>query len=174
MQVHRASAPVVCYAGRMTNAELPNYKFRGARALVLMHERELRAFLPVWRRALVAGMALPKTDDPSYASHPALLHHVLRCPRSYMVWICGKLGLPDPGIEEPPPVERIESEADRFLSHVLERWRLPLAGVEEKRFDEVYPSYWGVQMAVESMLEHAVTHPMRHAFQLEELMRPAR
>jgi hypothetical protein len=164
----------MCYTGRMADAELQNYRYRGARALVLMHEREMRAFLPVWRSALGAGTTLPKTDDPNYASLQALLHHVLRCPRSYMVWICGKLGLPDPGIDEPPPVERIESEADSFLSHVLERWRLPLAGLEERRFDEVFPSYWGVQMAIESMLEHAVVHPMRHAFQLEELMKAAR
>jgi uncharacterized damage-inducible protein DinB len=157
----------------MADAELLNYRCRGARALVLMHDREMRAFLSVWRRAREAGTALPETDDPSYVSLQALLHHVLCCPRSYMTWICGKLGLPDPGIDEPPPVERIEKEADRFLSHVLERWRPPLAGLEEKRFDEVFPSYWGVQMSIESMLEHAVVHPLRHVFQLEELMKAA-
>jgi uncharacterized damage-inducible protein DinB len=163
-----------CYPFRMSDAGLQVYRYRGARALVLMHEREMRGFLPVWRRARAAGTALPKTDDPSFESLQTLLLHVLRCPRSYMVWICEKLGLPGPGIDEPPPVERIERDADSFLSHVLERWRSPLAAVEEKRFDEVFPSRWGVQTSVESMLEHAVVHPMRHVLQLEELMGGAR
>ena len=149
---------------------LDGYRYRGARVLVLLHERELRACLGAWRRAAKAGVALPRTDDPNYASLHTLLHHILRCPRSYMVWMSGKLGLPDPGIEEPPPVDAVEREAERYLEHVLTRWRLPLAGVEEKRFDEVFPSNWGVPMSIESMLEHAVVHPMRHAAQLEELM----
>ena len=137
-------------------------------------DREMRAFLSVWHRANEAATVLPRTDDPNYVSMSALLYHVLRCPRSYMIWMCEKLGLPDPGIDEPPAADRIEAEAGRFLSHVLDRWRLPLAGVEEKRFDEVYPSRWGVPMSIESMLEHAVVHPLRHAFQLEELMGAAR
>jgi len=159
------------YTLHMGDTILQGYVYRGARACVLMHEREMRAFLSVWRRAQETGTALPRTDDPNYLSLPALLHHVLRCPRNYMIWMCEKLGLPDPGIHEPPAVERIEAEADHFLSHVLEQWRLPLAGVDEKRFDEVYPSRWGVPMSLESMLEHAVVHPLRHAFQLKELMR---
>ncbi len=154
----------------MNDNEPRDFRYRGARALVLMHEREMRAFLPVWRRARAAGTTLPKTDDPNYASLPALLLHVVRCPRSYLIWICEKLGLPDPGVEDPPSVERIEQEADRFLSHVLERWRVPLCAPEEKRFEEVFPSRWGVPMSIESMLEHAVVHPLRHVFQLEELM----
>lgn len=158
----------------MSDTGLQGYVYRGARACVLMHGREMRAFLSAWRRAKQDGTALPSAGDPSYVSLPALLHHVLRCPRGYMIWMCEKLGLPDPQIHEPPAVDRIEAEADRFLSHVLDRWRLPLAGVEQKRFDEVYPSRWGVPMSIESMLEHAVVHPLRHAFQLEELMGAAR
>jgi uncharacterized damage-inducible protein DinB len=44
----------------------------------------------------------------------------------------------------------------------------------------VHTSRWGAPMTVEAMLEHAVAHPMRHHFQLEELLakagksRPAR
>jgi uncharacterized damage-inducible protein DinB len=116
------------------------------------------------------GLALPSTADPDYASLEALVFHVLRAARGYMTWICEKLALPDPHIDEQPPLERVEAEAERFLSHLLERWQLPLADIEEKRFDEVHLSRWGVQMSIEAMLEHAVVHPMRHTFQLEELM----
>jgi uncharacterized damage-inducible protein DinB len=158
----------------MSVNDLQGYRYRGARVLVLMHERELTAFLPVWRRARKAGLTLPSTQDPNYASLQSLLYHVLRCPRRYMTWICEKLGLPDPGIDQPPPVERIEEDAERFLLHVLDRWRLPLAHLDEERFGEIHVSYWGEQMSIEGMLEHAVVHPMRHAFQLEELMEAGR
>lgn len=33
-----------------------------------------------------------------------------------------------------------------------------------------YPSRWKTLYCVDAMLEHAVMHPIRHAFQLEELM----
>jgi uncharacterized damage-inducible protein DinB len=154
----------------MSVEELLEYRYRGARALVLLHERHLQAFLSVWRKAKASGVRLPATKDPNYASLDALLYHMLRAARGYMTWICEKLALPDPGIAEQPAADRIEAEADRFLSHLLARWRMPLAGVEETRFDEIHVSRWGIQMSIESMLEHAVVHPMRHTFQLEELM----
>jgi len=34
-----------------------------------------------------------------------------------------------------------------------------------------YPSRWQTRYAIDSMLEHAVMHPIRHAFQLDELIR---
>ena len=34
-----------------------------------------------------------------------------------------------------------------------------------------YPSEWQTLYSIDSMLEHAVMHPIRHTFQLEELMR---
>ena len=87
--------------------ELAHYQYRGARALVLLHDKELREFLAVWRRARTANLALPATSDPDYASLEALLFHVLRAARGYMTWMCESLGLADPGIEAPPPVERV-------------------------------------------------------------------
>jgi uncharacterized damage-inducible protein DinB len=150
--------------------ELSDYRFRGARALVLLHDAAMREFLPVWMRAKQRGTPLPATTDPSYASLQALLHHVLRASRGYMTWLCEKLGLPDPGIEPAPDADRVEAEAERYLEHLLARWRLPLAEVEEKRFDAIHKARWGEDMSCQSMLEHAVMHPHRHRFQLEELM----
>ena len=150
--------------------ELRDYKWRGARALVLLHDAAMRELLPVWRRAKEKGTALPTTTDASYASLQTLLHHVLRASRGYMTWLCEKLGLPDPGIEPPPEPDRVEAEAERYLEHLLERWRLPLAGVDKERFDAIHKARWGEDISCKAMLEHAVMHPHRHRFQLEELM----
>jgi len=153
----------------MPESELRNYRYRGARALVILHDRAMRELIPVWRRARAAGLRLPATQDPDYVSLAALLHHTLRSSRRYMTWLCEKLGLPEPGIDPPPPVDRVEAEVDRYLDHLLERWRLPLEGVEEQRFFVTFPTNQE-DMSGEAMLEHAVLHPLRHRFQLEELM----
>ena len=151
------------------------FAYRGARALVVLHERELRAFLPVWRSAQASGVPLPVTSDENYASYETLLRHVLRAAARYLAWMCKNLDLPDPGVPEAPPVESIAAEAESYLEHVLERWREPLTSVPEERFeDATHLSNWGVPMTIEAMLEHAVMHPQRHALQLRELMREHR
>jgi hypothetical protein len=150
--------------------DLADYRYRGARALVLLHERFLRELLPVWRRAKAAHVRLPQTTDPDYVSMESLLHHVLRAARGYMTWLCENLGLPDPGIEEAPEPSRVEQEAERYVERLLARWRLPLAGIEEARFAAVHTARWGEELNGERMLEHAVVHPLRHRFQLEELL----
>ncbi|MBI4915131.1 MAG: hypothetical protein HY825_04730 [Acidobacteria bacterium] len=153
--------------------DLQDYRWRGARALVLIHEQSMREFLPVWREAVRWGVRLPTTDDPDYASFPTLLHHVFRASRGYMTWLCEKLELPDPRIEPAPPAEVVERDADRYLEHLLERWRTSLAGVDEARLQPIFKTRWGADISGESMLEHAVVHPLRHRFQLEELMERA-
>ncbi len=150
--------------------ELQNYRYRGARALVLLHGQALRGLLPVWQRAKAAQVRLPSTQDPNYASLESLLHHALRAARGYMTWLCEKLGLPDPGIDPEPEASRVEQEVESYIEHLLARWRLPLADVEETRFQTIHKSRWGEDMSLEGMLEHAVMHPLRHRFQLEELM----
>ncbi len=154
--------------------DLQEYHYRGARALVLLHDRSFREWLPVWRRVVQAGVALPVSKDPSYASLQTLAHHVFRASRGYMTWLCEKLGLPDPGIEPPPEAQVVEREADRYLEHLLERWRRPLVGVEETSFQGTFKTRWGEDMSCEGMLEHAVMHPIRHRFQLEELLEAQR
>ena len=150
--------------------DLSNYRYRGARALVLLHEKALRELLPAWLRAKAARVNLPSTQDADYASLETLLHHGLRAARGYMTWLCEKLGLPDPGINPAPEASRVEQEAESYMEHLLARWRLPLAEVEEARFQSIHKSRWGEDMSLEGMLEHAVMHPLRHRFQLEELM----
>jgi uncharacterized damage-inducible protein DinB len=150
--------------------DLTNYRYRGARALVLLHEKSLRELLPVWRSAKAAQVQLPATNDPDYVSLEAVLSHALRSARGYMTWLCEKLDLPDPGIDQAPDASRVERDAERYIEHLLTRWRLPLAEVEEPRFGAVHKTRWGEDMSCEGMLEHAVMHPVRHRFQLEELL----
>jgi hypothetical protein len=58
------------------------------------------------------------------------------------------------------------------MEHVLERWRAPLSEVSDGRLETPeYPSRWGTRYSIDSMLEHAVMHPIRHAFQLDGLLK---
>jgi hypothetical protein len=139
--------------------------------MILMHEGYLREFVSTWREAKAAEVALPETTDAAYESMDALLGHLLRAARGYMVWMCKVLELPDPGIDPAPSTEIVETEAEAYLEHVLEGWRTPLAEVEEERFYRPeYPSGWKVLYCVDAMMEHAVMHPIRHTYQLRELM----
>ena len=152
--------------------ELKEYKYRGARAMVLLHEHHMREYLETWKAAKSSGAKLPQTDSPDYVSFDTLLRHALRASRGYMVWMCEKLELPDPQIRPTPEVDVIETEADDYLEHLLESWRNPLVNIEEERFYKPeHKTRWGVSYCIDAMLEHAVMHPIRHSFQLRELMR---
>ncbi len=148
---------------------LDNYRYGGARALVMLHEQQLTKFLATWKTAHVAGVVIPATDDPNYASLESVLWHVLACAGSYMSWMCKVLELPDPEIRPAPEVEVIADQADDYLSHLIERWLTPLAEVSEDSFyHPEYTSAWNVAYCIDAMLEHAVMHPLRHRFQLEQ------
>ncbi len=152
--------------------ELTKYQYRGARTLILLHERYLRKFLDLWRFAKRSNLALPQTEDPNYASFDALLRHVFWCARTYMVWICEVLELDEPEIKPTPETDTIDAEAEKYLEHLLQQWQIPLAGISEERFYKPeYTSKWQINYCIDAMLEHAVMHPQRHSFQLLELMK---
>jgi len=149
----------------------PPHRYHGARSMILLHEQYLRAFLDTWRRAQAAGLRLPDTSDPSYASMQSLLRHVLRAARGYMVWMCEKLELPDPAIEPTPDDADIESTAAAYIEHLVERWASPLAQVDQASFErQEYKSRWGTLYCIDAMMEHAVMHPLRHEYQLRMLL----
>lgn len=147
------------------------YRSRAVRALVRLHEEHLRRFVSTWRLALAASVTLPATQDPAYASLGALGRHVLSAAAGYMIWMCEALGLPDPGIRPAPDATAIIQDAEDYMAHVLERWLNPLREVADDRLETPeYPSRWKTRYCIDSMLEHAVMHPIRHAFQLNELL----
>jgi uncharacterized damage-inducible protein DinB len=155
----------------MSSKSLQIYRYNGARSLVLLHEEHLESCLKTWQESIRIGIELPKTDDKDYKSLDALLRHILRAARGYMTWMCDKLNLSVPEIEKTPEVDLIEAKADEYVSHLLEKWRLPLADITEDKFHTpTYTSRWGVDYCIDAMLEHAVMHPIRHEFQLRHLI----
>ncbi len=151
--------------------DLIKYKYNGARSLVILHDRHLRSCIRTWHEAKKLNIKLPATDDENYKSLEILLRHILRAARGYMTWICEKLNLPDPKIEKTPTSDSIEELADQHLSHLLEKWSTPLSEIEEEKFHTpTYTSRWGVDYCIDAMLEHAVMHPIRHEFQLRNLI----
>lgn len=150
----------------------PLYKYAGAFSMVLLHERQLNDFMQTWLRAKAAEIILPDTEDPDYESLEAVLAHVLFSARRYMIWMCDVLELSDPEIRKSPGVIEVEGNAEEYIVHLAEQWLLPLSHIEEERF--YHPEYqapWKVRYCIDAMLEHAVMHPIRHSFQLENLLR---
>ncbi len=150
---------------------LPEYRYGAARTMVHLRGLYLRECYEAWKQAKAIDLVLPETDDPSYVSLEKLLSHVLRADRGYIVWICTQLGLPDPEIELAPELVNIDAQAESYIEHLIERWRMPLADVDEKHFHmKEYESNWGVRYCIDAMLEHAVMHPILHRVQLQELL----
>ena len=150
---------------------MAEYKYRGARAAVMLHETEMREFLEVWKKAKAVGLVLPPDEDPDFASLDALLNHVFRWSRTYLTWTCEQLDLPDPEIQPVPEPGEMDSRAEAYRDHVLQAWESPLRDVPSNRFfKKTYAAPWGIQYCIDAMLEHAVMHPVKHRFQLEELM----
>ncbi len=148
------------------------YRSRAVRAMVILHEEHIRRFLVVWNQARDKSVVLPATADPAYASLETLLRHVLSAARGYMIWMCEVLELPDPMIRRPAEAPQLPAETDEFVAHLFEQWRTPLKDVGDDRLEQPeYPSRWQTKYCIDAMLEHAVMHPIRHAFQLEELIR---
>ena len=151
--------------------QIKKYRYRGASVLIFLQEKCMRSFLLVWKQAKEKNVKLPETSDTDYQSLETILFHVFRASRGYIKWICEKLNLPDPGIDSPPALEEIEKKANRYLEYLLEKWRDPLIELDEKVFlDKAYLARWGVEYCIDAMLEHAVMHPVRHEFQLSNLI----
>jgi hypothetical protein len=155
----------------MSLQDLSMYRYNGAGSMVLLHEQYLKSCLLTWHEAKNLKINLPDIADKDYESLDTLLRHILRAARGYMTWMCDKLNLPDPEIEKAPDADLIETRADEYVSHLLEKWRLPLAEITEDKFHTpTFTSRWGVEYCIDAMLEHAVMHPIRHEFQLRNLI----
>jgi hypothetical protein len=148
------------------------FKSRGVRALVVLQMREMERLFVVWKQAKRAGVKLPATRDPAYGSLDLLMRHPLRSCRGYLTWLCEVLGRPDPNVPDPPDAEKVATQGGAYLKVLAKAWEKHMAWMPGKTLDSfrVHTSRWGAPMTVEAMLEHAVAHPMRHRFQLEELI----
>jgi hypothetical protein len=148
------------------------FKSRGVRALVLLQMNEMEQLFAVWKKAKRLGVTLPATRDPAYQSVDHLMRHPLRSCRGYLTWLCEVLGRPDPEVPDPPEVEKVAAQGGAYLKVLAKAWEKHMAWMSGKALDsfKLHTSRWGAPMTVEAMLEHAVAHPMRHRFQLEEMI----
>lgn len=154
------------YAGMSFDQDA--FSYRGARALALLHDRHLRACAATWQLAAAAGIEPPEQDSGAYRSLESIMLHVLEAAYEHMIWICRDLGLPDPGLDEPPREAVIERQLDDYLEHLLDRWPGPLTNLDEERFREEVTADWGETFTVEALVEHTVMHALRHELQLAE------
>jgi hypothetical protein len=151
------------------------FKSRGVRALVMLQMAEMRQLFAVWKKAKRLGIKLPASRDPAYESLDHLMRHPLRSCRGYLTWLCEVLdrAIPDP--PAPPEPKDVAAKGAAYLKLLEREWQANMAWMPNKvlESDVVHTSRWGAPMTVEAMLEHAAVHPMRHRFQLEELIAKA-
>jgi uncharacterized damage-inducible protein DinB len=151
---------------------MPEFKSRAVRSLVELHETEMKKFFDVWDRFVASGLPLPEArGDADYQSRDHLVGHVVRAARNYLTWIGEQLGRPVTDVDLEADSLKIAPRAKDFVAEVISAWRrhMPLIADEELE-PAAYKTRWGVLMTIESMLEHAVVHPMRHRIQLERLL----
>jgi len=154
-----------------SRSALPAHASRAVRALVILHEAEMLDFLEAWRAAAAVGLVLPASQDSNYASLPALLLHVGRAARGYITWICTQAGLAEPRLPPVPAADALAASLDAWFDALLAGWRGGLVELTDEQLEHPeYESRWGTRYCLDAMLEHAVMHPRRHAFQLRELL----
>jgi uncharacterized damage-inducible protein DinB len=151
---------------------MSDFKSRAVRSLVDLHETEMKKFFETWDRFVASGAPMPDArGDADYQSRDHLVGHVCRAARGYLTWIGEQLGRPVTDVDPETDGSKIGPRAKEFMAGVLAAWRRHLPALEDKELEPAtYKSRWGVQFSIEAMLEHAVVHPMRHRFQLEQLL----
>ncbi len=151
---------------------MEEFKSRGVRSLVELHEQELRDFVATWKRFVAAGKPMPDAQgDADYESPERLVAHVQGAARSYLLWIWEMLEQPIEGLPLVRDQAVIVPQLDAFMAETLDGWRRHLAPLDNDRVSgKQYLSRWGELHTIEQMLEHAVVHPMRHRIQLARIL----
>ena len=151
---------------------MEEFRSRGVRSLVELHQQELREFVSAWRRFVASGKPMPEAHgDAHYESRERLVAHVQGAARSYLLWIWEVLERPIEGLPLIRDADAIVPRLDAFMAETLDGWRRHLAPLEDDQLSpRQYLSRWGEPHTIEQMLEHAVVHPMRHRIQLERIL----
>jgi hypothetical protein len=149
----------------------PAYRYRGARAMVLLHEMNLREFVGTWKLAKFVGVTLPPAEDHDHSSLDGLVGHVFCRARNCLLWTCDQLEVPRPEIDEPPLPPISESVAQDYLDDLCRQWQQPLQDITEERFRTARVSNpWRGVTSIQMLLEHAVVHCQRHRLDLSETL----
>jgi hypothetical protein len=148
-----------------------DFKSRAVRSLVELHEFEMLRFLDAWDRFVECGAPMPDArGDESYASPDTLVTHVVSAGRGYLTWVGECVGRPVTDVSAERDPARIGPHPRSFATGVLEAWRRHFAGLADSELGPtLFKTRWGEFFTVETMLEHALVHPMRHRIQLERL-----
>lgn len=155
----------------LDRSAFPRFRHPGTLALVELHEIHLRRFLDTWMEAEENELPLPASEDPDYASLEILVTHVLTASGAYLAWMCRSMNLDPPDVGPAPETAFTRETAPAYLERVLAAWRLPLVDLEEEQlYRPGYPTSRGIDVCVETMLQHAVMHPIRHDYQLRKLL----
>jgi hypothetical protein len=118
--------------------QVMEFKSRAVRTLVSLHERELRAFLAVWRRFLESGKPMPDAHgDPNYRSRDHLGAHVLMAARGYLCWMGDMVGRKMTDVDRTEAVKVVAGRASEFVDEVLSAWTRHLAAISD---DEITPA----------------------------------
>lgn len=149
-----------------------DFKSRAVRSLVELHEQEMRRFLDVWDRFVASSAPMPEAHgDESYASRETLVTHVVSAARGYLTWIGECVGRPVTDVDAEKDPMRVAPRARAFAEGVLAAWRRHFAALADAELGPtLFKTRWGEFFCVETMLEHALAHPMRHRIQLERLI----
>jgi len=149
----------------------PRYRYRGARAMVLLQEMNLREFVATWKLAKSVGVTMPTTTDPEYVSLDTLIKHVFSRSRDCLFWICDQLDAPHPKIDEPPADQVTELIAQEYVDDLCKEWQHPLREVTEERLHTPqHATPWRGACSIQMQLEHAVVHCQRHRMDLSEIL----
>jgi hypothetical protein len=147
------------------------FKSNAVRSCVELHAIEMNRFFEVWQAFRAAGIALPQSSDPNYASADHLGGHVLRASRNYLTWIGDCVKRPVTDVDLDNDQVSVAAKGRAFLDDVLAAWPRHLELLEAAELaPAAYKSRWGEDYNIEQMLEHAIVHPMRHRIQLERLL----
>jgi hypothetical protein len=151
---------------------MTEFRSRGVKSLVELHEIELRNFVATWKRFKASGLPMPEArGDADYESPERLVAHVQGSARSYLLWIFEVLEQPIADLELIRDPAIIVPQLDTFMAETLAAWDQNLVRLESEQLAPTqYASRWGEPFDIEQMLEHAVVHPMRHRIQLERLL----
>jgi hypothetical protein len=148
------------------------FRSRGVRSLVELHEVEMRDLVATWKAFVASGKPMPDPHgDPDYQSAEHLVTHVQRAARGYLTWIREVLGQPIEDLPLTRDPAAIVPRLDAYMAETLAAWRRYLAPLEDSQLSpKQYLSRWGEPHTIEQMLEHAVVHPMRHRAQLQRIL----
>lgn len=156
--------------------DLPLMTTRAALALAEEHEAErqrLYTLLPRFAAELFTTGNVETEDNLR-----GILCHVTFATFSYGSWIRRVLGRLDPAVEKARKAEflaRVRGCATAAAFTEASDWAAghyyaALADVTADELSREFTTNWGETMAVETMMEHALVHLMRHRRQLEIML----